>query len=288
MIDLEAEIKAALDANARTLTVPSDWEGFPGTAFGGFVAAASLVAGAREAAYPRPLSLSARYHRPVPTGKGIDVAVTHERTGRRVDALTVTLTNEGKLCTAISMLFGEHGSAPLDKQGVPPMSPLRNPAPVSSFLEASGFEPPTLMRRVGFRGESEPPPEGAAPQDWHMTGEWPSPSTQDLVVRAGATVMPIDNAVGAAAMVSNGFDLNGEWPVSMPSLDLSVWFYRPEASPAEDSNGAAWLRTRTSVPVAWSGYAVGRTQVWAEDLLVAEGMSQVALLPTPTWGVSGE
>jgi acyl-CoA thioesterase len=63
----------------------------------------------------------------------------------------------------------------------------------------------------------------------------------------------------------------------MPSLDLNAWFYAPEAQHDGD-----WLTVRTSVPVTQAGYAVGRTQVWAGDRLIAEGMSQVALvLPSP-------
>ena len=35
------------------------------------------------------------------------------------------------------------------------------------------------------------------------------------------------------------------------------------------------------MPVSRAGYAVGRTQVWAGSSLLAEGMSQVALVPVP-------
>jgi len=38
---------------------------------------------------------------------------------------------------------------------------------------------------------------------------------------------------------------------------------------------------RTSVPVSQAGYAVGRSQVWGGTKLIAEGMSQVALVPVP-------
>ncbi len=88
--------------------------------------------------------------------------------------------------------------------------------------------------------------------------------------------MAIDAFVGPAAMRANEWDLDGEWPVMMPSLDLNCWFYAPE-----EQGGCDWLTVRTSVPVSRAGYAVGRTQVWAGDCLTAEGMSQVALVPVP-------
>lgn len=284
MLDFEAELKGALDNDGKRLTIPEEWEGFPGRAFGGFVAGASLVAAAGEAAHPRPLSFFARYHRPVPTGRPVDLEITHERTGRMVDALNVRVLAEGKLLCAMSTLFGLHGEAPLDKQGIRAMPPLRSPAPVWKFLEEQGIETAPLMRRVGFRGESEPPPDDYDPGDWHMKSEWPATASDDLAIRAAVMLMPIDNGVGPSAMVANQLDLNGEWPVAMPSLDLSVWFYRPEAVPDPEADGTAWLRTRSSVPVSWAGYAVGRTQVWAGELLAAEGMSQVALLPTDSFG----
>ena len=62
--------------------------------------------------------------------------------------------------------------------------------------------------------------------------------------------------------------MDDDWPVRCPSLDLTGWFYAPEAGRETDG----WLATRTSVPVSRAGYAVGRTQVWARDVLVAEGM----------------
>ena len=62
----------------------------------------------------------------------------------------------------------------------------------------------------------------------------------------------------------------------MPSLDLNGWFYA-----AEEPHYGSWLTVRTSVPVTRAGYAVGRSQVWSGDCLVAEGMSQVALVPVP-------
>lgn len=282
MIDFETELREAFDPKTGELTVSDAWEGFPGTAFGGFVAAASLVAAAGVAGHPRPLQLFTRFHRPVPVGRAVAVEIERERRGRLVDALTIQLTSEGKLLASMSSLFGRHGETPLDKQAAAPMGPLRTPAPVWEFLANEGMEPPPLMKRIGYRGESEAPEDPDGLGDWHLRCEWPASPSDDLAIRAAVALLPIDNFVGPAAMVANQIDLNGPWPVSMPSLDLTAWFYRPEARPPETDGHAGWLRTRTSVPVSWAGYTVGRTQVWAGDRLAAEGMSQAALVPMPT------
>jgi len=95
-------------------------------------------------------------------------------------------------------------------------------------------------------------------------------------VRAAVAIMAIDVFVGPAATRANGWNLNADSPLMMPSLDLSGWFYALDGQ--EDEN---WLTVRTSVPMTHGGYAVGRTQVWAADQLIAEGMSQVALILRP-------
>lgn len=94
------------------------------------------------------------------------------------------------------------------------------------------------------------------------------------------TLLPIDSFVSPATIRANGIDIDAPWPVVMPSLDLTGWFYAPEAAPADadEESPAGWLSTRTSVPVTHASYAVGRTQVWTGDRLVAEGMSQVILI----------
>ena len=163
------------------------------------------------------------------------------------------------------------------------MRMLRNPRAVADQLDEIGIDVSPLMRRIGFRGESELLGRADPSDDtWHLHAQWPGASSEDRAVRAAVALMPIDNFVSPAAIHANGVDINAPWPVAMPSIDLTAWFYAPEAPPAHaDAECAAgWLSTRTTVPVCNAGYAVGRTQVWSGDRLVAEGMSQVTLLPT--------
>lgn len=281
-IDFGDEIESAVSEDR--LTISRDWEGFPGQAFGGFAAAAVLAAASHETEKPRPLSLFARFGRPIPVGKPVSLTLESERRGRSVDTIAATLRAGDRELARFTASFGIDGEAPLRGQAVPPMTPLREPTPVWRFLEAVGLEPPPIMRRVGYRGE--PLEEALALADgpeWHLRNQWPATASQDPAIRAATTLMPIDVYVAPAAIHANRVDINQPWPVIMPSLDLAAWFYAPEApaADADEQSPSGWLGSRTSVPVSHAGYAVGRTQIWSGDRFVAEGMSQVAMIPAP-------
>jgi hypothetical protein len=281
-IDYEDEIRRAVDGD--WLTVAHEWEGFPGQAFGGFAAAAVLAASAAQTEKPRPLSFSARFQRPIPVGRPVRLALHAERRGRSIDTLAATLLDGDRELARFNASFGREGDAPLQSQAVSSMTPIRQPTAVWRFLEEAGIEPPPLMRRVGYRGE---PLEAGLPDvdgpDWHLRNQWPATASEVLAIRSATALMPIDVFVAPAAIHANRVDINEPWPVVMPSLDLAAWFYAPEAPhvDADQESPAGWLSSRTSVPVTNAAYAVGRTQVWSGERLVAEGMSQVALMPAP-------
>ena len=80
-LDFEVELRGAIDADNGSLTVPEAWEGFPGRAFGGFLAGAVLVAASARTEHPRPLSLFSRYYRPSPVGRAVRIELAAERRG---------------------------------------------------------------------------------------------------------------------------------------------------------------------------------------------------------------
>ena len=57
-LDYEAELRGAVDAASGSLTVPEVWEGFPGRAFGGFLAAAVLVAASEQTQQAAPYNFT--------------------------------------------------------------------------------------------------------------------------------------------------------------------------------------------------------------------------------------
>ncbi len=276
-LDYEAELRGAVDADGASLIVPETWEGFPGRAFGGFLAGAVLVAASARTEHPRPLSLFSRYYRPSPVGRALGIELVAERRGRSVDTFAARLVDGDRLLSTFSVAFGADGEAPFSSQALATLPPLVRPRAVWQHLEEIGVEPGQLMRRVGYRAETEAMPPEEAAAAWHLRSEWPAAACDNPAVRAAVAVMAIDAFVGPATMRANGRDLDGEWPVMMPSLDLNSWFYA-----LEEQQDGDWLTARTSVPVSRAGYAVGRTQVWAGDRLMAEGMSQVALVPAPS------
>lgn len=276
MIDYETDFHEALGAGS--LSVPNRWEGFPERAFGGFLTGAALVAAAGETEHPRPLSVAARYHRPVPVETPVALEVREGKRGRSLDTLDVKLRAGERDLASATVVFGREGDAPMAGQAVPPIRAMSEPRAVADLLEEQGLFVPPLMRRLRFRGEPGPPP---IDDTWHLHAQWPGTACESLAVRAAVAAMPIDNFVGPAAIHANRLDINAPWPAAMISIDLAAWFYAPEAAPsgADAECAAGWLTSRTSVPVCNAGYAVGRTQVWSGERLVAEGMSQVALLP---------
>lgn len=233
-----------------------------------------LVAGAAHTEQRRPLSLFIRYHRPVPIRDAVALRIEAERRGRGVDVLRGEIGDAARPLASFSLAFARDApdGGPLRSQDVPPMAPLSAPQPVWQLVAERGGEPATVMRRVGFLGERA---DVARSDDgWHLSSAWPATPSDDVVIRAAVTIMPIDWFVAPATMRANRLDLNEPWPVNMPSLDLTAWFYAPETAAPD-----GWLPTRTAVPVSHAGFSVGRTQVFAGTTLVAEGMSQAMLLP---------
>lgn len=276
-LDYDAELREAVRAEGR-LTVPEAWEGFPGAAFGGFLAGAVLVAASARTDHSLPLSLFTRFHRPAPVARTLGLVFEIERRGRSLDTLTARLVDGDRLLSTYSVAFGSETEVPLASQVLPKMPVMEGARPVWRHLEELGREAPRMMRRLGYRGGLSPPPEEEA-AGWHLHSEWPAPTSADPVIRAAVSVMAVDAFVAPATLRANDHDLDEEWPVVMPSLDLTSWFYPPSDT---DPDPVDWLTVRTAVPVTRAGYAVGRTQVFCGSCLVAEGMSQVALLPPPT------
>ena len=104
-LDYERELREAFEPTTEEFTVPTEWEGFPGIAFGGFVAGAVLVAAAARSEKPRPLSFFSRFYRPVPIGRPVKLSLASERSGRTVETLTARLDDGERLLAPNS-----HGS----------------------------------------------------------------------------------------------------------------------------------------------------------------------------------
>lgn len=277
-IDCAAEVWEALGGgqDAPVLTVPPDWEGIPGRAFGGFSVAALVAAAGKRATLPHPLSVHARFHRPVPIEVPVRVVVGVEREGRTMATYSAELRGpDDRLLTAASVAFGLGAGMDLSSQPGEAMPELVDPVPIAEVIAAKGVTPPRVMQRVGFRGATG----DMADPGFHLHGDWPATRSAQALDQALVATMCIDNFSAPATMRANGVTVDGPWPAMAPNVDLTAWFHPRAAASGE---GPARLGVRTEVARTAGGFAVGRTQVWAGAELAAEGMSQVVLIPVPS------
>jgi acyl-CoA thioesterase len=279
LIDYEAELLNAIDLDQGRFLVPEEWMGMPTTAFGGFVVGGLFVAAAARASYRRPLSIHARFHRPVPVGRPIRLVVEHERQGRAVEAIRVALFDEDRSLVSGTAALADECPEVLASQTATPMQGLEDPVPTWKLLEDAGIPVPNMMKRVGFR-RPRAVTDASKRGEWHLHADWPATYSDKPSVRAAVAIMCLDAFVAPATMVANGVDAMGRWPAIAPSIDIAAWFHdlsaMPPPAPPDDSR---WLRVRTTVPATGGGFAVGRTQVWSGERLAAEGLSQVRLIP---------
>lgn len=129
-LDFEAELRGAVDVDNGSLTVPEAWEGFPGRAFGGFLAGAVLVAASARTEHPRPLSLFSRFYRPSPVGLAVRIELLAEQRGNNLDTFTARLVDGDRLLATFSVAFGRDGDGLLSSQALVPPPPLVQPQPV--------------------------------------------------------------------------------------------------------------------------------------------------------------
>ena len=219
-LDFEAELRGAVDADNGSLTVPEAWEGFPGRAFGGFLAGAVLVAASVRTEHPRPLSLFSRYYRPSPVGRAVGIELAAERRGRNLDTFAARLVDGDRLLSTFSVAFGPDGEAPLCSQALATLPPLVRPRPVWQHLEEIGVEPGRLMRRVGYRAETEAVPPEEAAAGWNLRSEWPATTCDDPAVRAAGGRLAIGAVVGPPTERADGGGAGAGVPVGVPPLRL--------------------------------------------------------------------
>jgi acyl-CoA thioesterase len=260
-VQLIPQIEAATETGA--LIVPPEWEGIPGTAFGGFVAAVALDHALRHAELNRPLSIHGRYFRPVLVGEPTELRFTRDHLGRRYESISVDLFARGKLLADFSVQLGDGAESKFRSTNLKPPPPLDDWYHVGEMLESEGIQVPGTMNHVGFEGAQLPSDSGGV----HLAARWPVAGGADEVVRA--VVMPIDNNVAPGTWNVHGdLGLASDDPVALPSIDLTVWFFDLDVE-------AGWMDSRTVIPAAVAGTATGRTEVWQKERLIATGTSMV-------------
>jgi len=144
-LDFEKELRDAIDWTSGSLKVHEAWEGFPGRAFGGFLAGAVLVAAAGRTLHPRPLSLFSRFYRPTPVGRAVKVEIVTEQRAKHLDTFDIRLVDDGRLLSTFSVAFGRDDGSQRSSQGLLPPPPLVQPRLVWQYCEEMGIKPERLV-----------------------------------------------------------------------------------------------------------------------------------------------
>lgn len=196
-------------------TVSPDWFAVRGPN-GGYLAAIVLRAMSAAVADPsrHPRSLTLHYTRP-PTEGDAEIAVTVERTGRRLSTVTARLEQGGKLCVLATGAFS---------QDFDPGTEYGEPAPSAPHHEAIDPVPDEaklvpIARRFDVRPALGAPPFSEAEEA--LTGGWIAFADGDPPLDACALAMLSDAWVPAPFVRANA-------PFAAPTIDLTIHFRAPD------------------------------------------------------------
>ena len=227
---------------------------------GGYVAAIVLRAIEAAVADPAraPRSLTCHYLRP-PAQGDVQIAVTVERAGRSVTALSARLTQGDDLCVLALAAFAKEFASALDYSEPPPEVPaIETTEPRTVHPEA-----PPMARMLDFRPVlGERPFSGA---DHAVLGGW----------TRLAEPRPVDAAV--AALMTDAW-LPAPWTrlqglAPAPTIDLTIHF---RARLPLDESG--WVLGRFASTTSRDGFFEEDGELWAQDGTLIAQSRQLALL----------
>jgi acyl-CoA thioesterase len=230
---------------------------------GGYLAAIilrALIAHAEEPGAPvrHPRSLTLHYLRP-PAAGGVEVAVTVERTGRRLTTLSARLEQDGRLCVmAVAALATDFGAVADYADPMPSVEP-----PDELFQPPDAPAVPPIARR--FRMRPAIGPRVLSGADEALTGGWIAFAEGPQPLDAPALAMLTD------AWLPAPFTRLRE-PVGAPTVDLTIHFRSPDVIAAEPV--LASFRSRFS----HGGFFEEDGELWSADGVLLAQSRQLALL----------
>jgi acyl-coenzyme A thioesterase PaaI-like protein len=237
-------------------SIPLELHGAFGGAFGGVVAAATVLAARSSAPGRTPLALDIRFLRGLPPGTAT-ATPTVLHSGRTLSTVTVDLAQpDGKLAARATVsLVNTEALAPLTRDGAAPSIPSYDDGRPWPPIGAPIIE--TLAPRT-----VEWPHEGNAIA---LRVPW-SNADADSDTSAEAACLPADMCVGPPV----GLGIAGEG-LAHPNPDISLRFAAPVTSPALVGVGR--------LERVHSGIATVGIEVWGDDGLCAVGVSTSTLIP---------
>jgi acyl-CoA thioesterase len=230
---------------------------------GGYLAA--IVLRAMEAQLADPArdvrSLTCHYLRP-PHDGDVAIAVTVERSGRSVSALSARLEQDDRLCVlAVAAFAVERDGTPAYGDAPPPAPPPESVATFPVRPEAppmvAHFELRPVFGGLPFSGAAEA-----------LTGGWLR-FAQPRALDAAALALYAD------AWLPAPFP-RLEAPSAAPTLDLTVHFRAPRATAAVAPDEPVLARFRSST--AAGGFFEEDGELWSRDGVLLAQSRQLALL----------
>jgi acyl-CoA thioesterase len=237
----------------------SDWFATVGPN-GGYTAATILraMAATLDAPEREPRSMTLHYLRPLVAGR-YEIAVTTERSGRRLSTVTARAEQAGRLCLIATAAFSEDFESAADYADPAPEAP--RPDEVAAVPQERALV--EIARRFVVR-----PALGGrlfAEEDEALTGGWISFADGEPPLDAFALAMLSD------AWVPSPF-VRLDRPVSAPTVDLTVHFRAP-------GEAVAWpalvvFRSR----FAHAGFFEEDGEIWSADGRLLAQSRQLGLL----------
>jgi acyl-CoA thioesterase II len=241
---------------------------------GGYLAAIALRAAGRLAELPRPASFYCHFLRS-PAFARVELQVSMLKRSRRSEALTVSMTQDGKeVMQALVRTAADAPGYEHQQEAAPAVPP---PAQLQSAEELWRTSNPRVGRPI-FRFweniERRPterlkqPPQPAVVREW--TRFRPCATFADPFVDAARPLILLDT-YGWPAVFRTHRDGN----YYAPNLDTSAWFHRTCAS-------SEWLLIDHQSPSGANGLLGVGGRVWDEQgRLLATGGAQLCCLPSP-------
>jgi acyl-CoA thioesterase len=238
---------------------------------GGYLATIALRAAGRVARIPRVASLHAHYLRAA-RFEAVELYCELLQAGKKAESIRVEMQQAGKLVLSALVRTALPGPGLVHDIADAPNVVSHD----HNLMDAEELRRPEHGRHAFWenfeRRVLQPSawaiPRPEAPPCWR---EWVRYKDQgereDPFLAAGRLAVLIDTMCWPAAWLAHP-----EGRYIAPSLDLSVWFHRPQRGD--------WLLVDAEAPLAADGLIHGRGALWSEDRkLLASGGSQLLCVP---------
>jgi acyl-coenzyme A thioesterase PaaI-like protein len=242
-----------LENNAWRFHVPRELHGAFGGAFGGVVAAATIVTARSVAEGRTPNALDCRFVRGLRAGDAVATA-TVINAGRTLSTVSVDLTDEeGRLCTRATISLVDREALKRIEREAPRAGDWKTHAEATKWPPVAPIVEAIDSRFVGEEGREF---SIAVIVPWDVS---PHDSAE-------AACLAADMAVGAPAGYAGARE-----KVSTPNPDLSLRFFGDVTT--SELVGVGRLERATN------GVAAIGLEVWSDRQMVATGISTALLIP---------